>query len=72
MADRQAIHAYVSLEAQAGWVALAEENGVSVTSLIEALGLELRAEIKEAGDADIRVPWVKAARKIDASRRRRG
>jgi hypothetical protein len=70
--QRQALHAYLSDESHAAWQAFAEENGVSVTGLLEALGLELSAEIEEAGDADIRQTWVKAGRKIDGIRRRRG
>jgi len=50
----------------------AEENGVSVTGLLESLGLELEDEIEQAGDADIRQGWVRRGRKVDAQRRRRG
>lgn len=74
MAERQALHAYLSEAAHEAWQAFAEENGVSVTGLLESLGLELEQEIEAAaGDAaDIRRDWVKAGRKIDAARRRRG
>jgi hypothetical protein len=71
--ERQALHAYLSDESWAAWRHFSEENGVSVTGLLEALGLELLEEIGEAGGADeIRQPWVKAGRKIDGLRRRRG
>lgn len=77
MAERQALHAYLSTDAHEAWQDFATENGVSVTGLLEAQGLDLadeiaKAENEEGGAADIRQPWVKAARKIDAQRRRRG
>lgn len=74
---RQAIHAYIEPATHTTWTLFAEDNGVSVTGLLEALGIELAADIDKAiadgGDAtDVRQDWVKAARKIDAQRRRRG
>lgn len=72
MADRQALHAYLSEQAHEAWQGYAEENGVSVTGLLEALGLDLSAEVDAAGDAtDVRQSWVKQGRRIDAQRRRR-
>lgn len=71
--ERQALHAYLSEQAHTAWQTFAEENGVSVTGLLEALGVTLSDEIDAAGDAaDIRQDWVKQGRKIDAQRRRRG
>jgi hypothetical protein len=69
-----AVHAYLSIEAKTAWQQMAEDNGVSTTGLMEALGLEWLELIREhGGEADgLIVPLVKAARKIDASRRRRG
>jgi len=76
MADRQALHAYLSEEAHAAWQTFAEENGVSVTGLLEQLGLDLADELEVGGDpvdaTEIRQGWVKGARRIDAARRRRG
>lgn len=72
MPERSALHAYLSEEAHGAWLAFAEENGVSVTGLLESLGLELSEEIDQAGDADIRQGWVRRGRKVDAQRRRRG
>jgi hypothetical protein len=77
MSERQAIHAYLSEQAHQAWQTFAEENGVSVTGLIEVLGLTLSDEIDKAvaagGDAaDVRKDWVKQGRKVDAQRRRRG
>lgn len=70
--QRQALHAYLSEDAHQAWMEFAEENGVSVTGLLESLGLELLEELEAAGDADIRQLWVKRGRKVDAQRRRRG
>lgn len=70
--QRQALHAYLSEEAHGAWMTFAEDNGVSVTGLLESLGHELAEEIAEAGDSDIRQLWVKRGRKVDAQRRRRG
>ena len=70
--DRQALHAYLSPEAHEAWQTYANENGVSVTSLLEALGLELRDELEDTDADELRQPWVKIARRIDAQRRRRG
>lgn len=72
MPEREALHAYLSLVSAAAWKGFSEENGVSVTGLLESLGLELAQEMEEAGDGDIRQNWVKRARRIDAQRRRRG
>jgi hypothetical protein len=71
-ADRQALHAYLSKEAHSAWQEFSEENGISTTGLLESLGLTLRDEMEEDHATDIRQTWVKAARKIDAMRRRRG
>lgn len=72
-----ALHAYLSSIAHVAWQTFAEENGVSVTGLLEARGLQLhddiQAKVAEGGDAaDIEQDWVKAGRKVDAARRRRG
>jgi hypothetical protein len=71
--QREAIHAYLSLGAHGAYQTFAEENGVSVTGLLEAQGLELMTELRMSrGSTDVRQDWVKRARKIDAERRRRG
>lgn len=72
MPDRQALHAYLSEEAHAAWGVFSEENGVSVTGLLEALGLELAEEIEQADPDTIRRDWIRRGRRIDAQRRRRG
>lgn len=63
--DRRALHAFVSDEAHSQWHDFAAEQGVSVSALLEALAPELRL-LSKRGEA-----IVKAARKIDAERRRR-
>ncbi len=75
MADdtsRRALHAYVSDDAHDKWHGFAAEQGVSVSAILEALAPQLNAE---AGDdqpvSDGLDNVVKAARKIDAARRRR-
>lgn len=70
-AERKAIHAYVSDEAWAAWRDFSEENGVSVTGLLEALGLELAEELETTEPDEMRRTWVKAGRKVDGIRRRR-
>lgn len=73
MAERQALHAYLSEGSHETWTTFSEENGVSVTGLLESLGITLSDEIEAAGDATtVRQDWVKQGRKIDAQRRRRG
>lgn len=70
-ADRSALHAYLSVTSHAAWQAFSEENGVSVTGLLEALGRELADELEDIEPDDMRQTWVKKARRIDAERRRR-
>ena len=64
--DRHAIHAYVSKEAHDNLKAFTEDVGVSVTALVETLGLRIfDIELTQSD-------FIKAARGIDAQRRRRG
>ena len=63
--DRRALHAFVSDEAHDYWHDFAAEQGVSVSAILEALAPVL-PELEDPGDE-----VVKAARKIDAERRRR-
>lgn len=70
---RKALHAYVSDDAHDQWHGFAAEQGVSVSAILEALAPELDLEGDTSAEnmsqrlADV----VKAARKIDAQRRRR-
>jgi hypothetical protein len=70
--ERIAVHVYLSLDAHQGWHGWAEEQGVSLSSILEVLGKTF-AEVQNAdGDSDrLLRPVVKAARQIDAQRRRR-
>jgi hypothetical protein len=70
--DRMALHAYLSPEAHGAWARFSEANGVSLTGLLEALGLELDDELESIEPDELRQTWVKMARRIDAERRRRG
>jgi len=68
--ERQALHAYLTLEAHSGWQDFADENGVSISGLLESLGRTLAEELEKEEAVDIRQPWVTQGRKIDAQRRR--
>lgn len=69
--EKRAIHAYTSVEARDAWNEFADLNGVSVTGLLEALGLELIEELDHSDATEIRQAWVKAGRRVDAERRKR-
>lgn len=76
-AERKAIHAYLSPEAHDIWHDYAEEEGVSVSGLLEVMATDLLALDPETNDSQLSVrnalPRItKAARKLDAKRRRRG
>ena len=73
MADsRKAIHAYLSPEAHDQWHDFAAENGVSVSGLLEAIGLAWKDQVNGNGDLPPEIEdLAKRARRIDASRRRR-
>lgn len=71
--ETRALHAYLSVDAHAALHRFADENGVSLTGLMEALGNDLADEMAAGADPmDLRQDWVRYARKIDAQRRRRG
>lgn len=69
--DRFAVHAYLSKGACDAWTELSENNGVSKTAVLEALGRELADELAHGGFAPEWEGRVLDARKIDAERRRR-
>ncbi len=70
---RKALHAYVSDEAHEKWHGFAEEQGVSVSAILEVLAGELEIDGEnstvEVGERLNMV--VTTARRIDAQRRRR-
>ncbi len=71
---RKALHAYVSDDAHDQWHGFAAEQGVSVSAILEALAPQLLAEDEPTADeklGDRLDTVIKAARRIDAERRRR-
>ncbi len=72
-AGRKALHAYVSDDAHEQWHGFAAEQGVSVSAVLEALAPELDLDGQpDTTDLHERLTAVvKAARRIDAQRRRR-
>lgn len=64
--DRKAIHAYLTVASHDAWHKEAEENGVSLSGLLEVLAEDLPTIIENSSDI------IKRARRIDAQRRRRG
>jgi hypothetical protein len=69
---RKAIHAYLSPEAHDAWHDYAAENGVSVSGLLEAIANQWAEKLRRGEPI---LPdeggLVKAARRVDADRRRR-
>lgn len=63
--ERRAIHAYLTLASHSRWHAAAEENGVSLSGLLEVMA-------EDMDDNPIEEQLIVRARKIDALRRRRG
>ncbi len=70
---RKALHAYVSDDAHDCWHNFASDQGVSVSAILEALAPELDFDSPLAHETlGARLnSIVRAARKIDATRRRR-
>ncbi len=67
----RAVHAYLSDEAHATWQDVSTEFGVSVSGLIEAMGIDLTRPSDQrvlTPDLDL---LVRRARNVDAARRRR-
>ena len=70
--NRQAIHAYLDEVTHQAWIDWCEDEGLSITGTLEAIGrliLEDPEAWKRFVDA---IGLVKRARRIDAARRRRG
>ena len=66
MPERAAIHAYLSPEARDRIQLLADDNGTSMTGLLEAM-----ADLIDEFDEETIREWIRRARKVDAIRRRR-
>ena len=69
--DRRAIHAYLSSRSHDVWHSLAEDAGVSLSGLLEALAGHLHEHPPGRGGVRDWDAVVRAARKVDAQRRRR-
>lgn len=72
VAERNAIHAYLSDDAREGWEVFSEEAGTSITALLEVLGCDLNHELSNQGIPAFRKEWIRLARKVDSRRRKRG
>lgn len=70
--ERRAIHAYLTPESHEVWHRVAEEAGVSLSGFLEALAIDMGANPPDDGGHSRWDDIVKAARRIDAQRRRRG
>ena len=67
----RAVHAYLSDDAHATWQDVSTDFGVSVSGLIEAMGIDLTRPADQrilTPDLDL---LVRRARNVDAARRRR-
>ena len=70
--DRKAIHAYLSPDAHEAWHQFAAEQGVSVSGLLEAIADHWSDTMSNGGSLSPESDGLaRAARKIDAQRRRR-
>jgi hypothetical protein len=67
-----ALHAYMSEGSHKAWAAFSDENGVSISALLESLGRELATEMAALDPEQVRPAWVRHARRVDAERRKRG
>jgi hypothetical protein len=70
--ERRAIHAYLTVESHDVWHTVSEEAGVSLSGFLEALAADMKKFPPEDGGHARWGDIIKAARKIDALRRRRG
>jgi hypothetical protein len=67
----RAVHAYLSDDAHAIWQEVSTEAGVSVSGLIEAMGIDLTLPSQERILTPDLAQLVTRARAVDAARRRR-
>ena len=68
---KRALHSYVRSESYDVLQTFADENGASITGLVQAWLDDLADAIDTAGTTDILGALVRQARIIDADRRRR-
>lgn len=72
--DRVAVHAYLSPEAHKAWQDFADEEGISLSGVLEAMATEV-LDLAQPTDVTLESALLrvaKAGRKIDAERRKRG
>lgn len=69
--ERRAVHAYLTVESHEVWHAVSEEAGISLSGFLEALATDMRENPPEDGGHPRWREVIRAARKIDAARRRR-
>jgi hypothetical protein len=71
--ERRAIHAYLEVPQHEVWHGVSEEEGVSLSGLLEALAVDMKnyPPAEDGGHPRWR-DVIRSARKIDAERRRRG
>jgi hypothetical protein len=71
--NRTPLHAYLETSTHEAFLAFSELIGVSTTAVLEIIGREFKEQIES--DVDGEQIWtkekIKAARRIDAERRRR-
>jgi hypothetical protein len=70
--ERRAIHAYLTPESHELWHRVSEDAGVSLSGFLEAMATDMGANPPDTGGHPRWDQIVKAARRIDAQRRRRG
>lgn len=70
--ERRAIHAYLTVPAAEIWHTTADEHGISLSGLLESLAADFKSYPPDEGGHARWTEIVRSARKIDASRRRRG
>ena len=68
--ERVVITAKISSQSAAGWRNFCDQNGISLTAMLEVAGLEL-AEETAPPIVEARQKMVEAARVVDGSRRAR-
>jgi hypothetical protein len=72
LSNRQAIHAYLDDDTHQAWIDWSEDEGISVTGMLEAIGRMIIEEPEDWQRMIEAIGLVKKARRIDAQRRRRG
>jgi hypothetical protein len=70
--NRRAVHTYLTVESHDVWHNVSAEEGVSLSGFLEALAIDMAANPPADGGHPRWPGVIKAARHIDAVRRRRG